>query len=103
MNWVVQSEEQNLSLKSQCCCGVGVTSQALPVFVAQPWPRKLELNGLLNLHCFLPSCCGVGLKACGYIKAEKSNCIYLCVSGVTKDLRRSWSAILVRLIRARCT
>lgn len=25
MNWAVQSEEQNLSLKSQCCCGVGVT------------------------------------------------------------------------------
>ena len=31
----------------------------------QPWPRQLELNGLLNLHCFLPSFCAVGLKACG--------------------------------------
>lgn len=24
MNWVVQFEEQNLSLKSQCCYGVGI-------------------------------------------------------------------------------
>lgn len=36
MTWMVQFEERNLSAKSGCCCGVGVTHTSTAGFVAQP-------------------------------------------------------------------
>lgn len=54
MNWVVQFEEQHLSLKSQCCCGVDVIHTSTASVCGAALAKRVGVKWSLESALFSP-------------------------------------------------